>query len=230
VTTVTDLRNVLVTFLEELEDEFDDPHEFEQILNGDRRITRRDIGAEPETWTEDILINPVLNAVGLNKVPGRPTSQRKTPDFKLEEEYGDQTLEVVGENKSLNKIEDAEDELVDDYLSNISFPNDGIATDGLDWVVYRTERGGDFFEHEAVRRHSFRNVLRQLARDESIISQQALSDSEVNIDNELEAFALTFQPEHLVPLLTKTAPRYKSRRNHRHRSSAGHGTQTELFS
>ena len=205
-TTVTDLRNVLVTFFEELKDEFDDPHEIEQILNGDRRITRRDTGAEPETWTEDILINPILNSVGLNKVPGRPTSQRKTPDFKLEEEYGDQTLEVVGENKSLNKIEDAEDELVDDYLSNISFPNDGIATDGLDWVVYRTERGGDFFEHEAVRRHSLRNVLRQLARDESIISQQALSGSEVDIDNELEAFALTFQPEHLVPLLTKTAP------------------------
>ncbi len=206
VTTVADLRGVLANFIEELEDEFDDPHEIERIINGDRNITRRDIGAEPETWTEDILINPVLNAVGLHKAPGRPTSQRKTPDFKLEEDHGDQTLEIVGENKSLNKIEDAEEELVDDYLSNISFPNDGIATDGLDWVVYRTERGGDFFEHEAVRRHSFREVLRQLARDENIISQQALPDTDIDIDNELEAFALTFQPNHLVPLLIKTAP------------------------
>jgi hypothetical protein len=206
VTTVADLRGVLINFLEELDDELDDPHEIERIISGDRTITQRDIGAEPETWTEDILINPVLNAVGLHKSPGRPTSQRKTPDFKLEEEHGDQTLDVVGENKSLNKVGDAEDELVGDYLSNISFPNDGIATDGLDWVVYRTERGGDFFEHEAVRHHSFRDVLRQLARDESIISQQTLSDSKINIDNELETFALTFQPNHLIALLTKTAP------------------------
>jgi hypothetical protein len=189
-----------------LDDEFDDPHNIEQILNGDKQITRRDIGAEPETWTEDILINPVLDAVGLNKAPGRPTSQRKTPDFKLEEEYNDNILEVIGENKSLNKIASAESELVDDYLENISFANDGIATDGLDWVVYRTERGGDFFEHEAVRRHSFRNTLRQMARDQGIISQQSLPDADTDVDSELEAFALTFQPEHLVPLLTKTAP------------------------
>jgi len=205
-TTVDALRSALIDFLDELEKEFDDPHDIEQLLAGDRHITRRDIGAEPETWTEDILINPVLNAVGLHKAPGRPTSQRKTPDFKLEEEYNDQILEIVGENKSLNKVEDAEDELVTDYLSNISFPNDGIATDGLDWVVYRTERGGDFFEHEDVRRHSFRNVLMSLARENRIISQQSVLDTEVDIENELEAFALTFQPNHLVPLLTKTAP------------------------
>ena len=205
-TTVASLRAVLVEFLDELDEEFDNPHDIEAILNGSRGITRRDIGAEPETWTEDILINPVLDAVGLNKAPGRPTSQRKTPDFKLKEDHGGQSLEVVGENKSLNKIEDAETELVDDYLSNISFPNDGIATDGLDWVVYRTERGGDFFEHQDVRRHSFRDALRQLAREEGIISQQAVSEVNTDVDNELEAFALTFQPNHLVPLLTKTAP------------------------
>lgn len=205
-TTVSDLRAVLENFLEELDDEFDDAHEIERILNGDREITRRDIGAEPESWTEDLLINPVIDAVGLNKAPGRPSSQRKIPDFKLEEEYDGQTLEIVGESKSLNKIEDAEKELVDDYLSNISFPNDGIATDGLDWVVYRTERGGDFFEHESIRNHSFRNALRQIARETEIVGQQALPNSDTDVDNELEAFALTFQPEHLVPLLTKTAP------------------------
>ncbi|MGQ3330695.1 Eco57I restriction-modification methylase domain-containing protein [Halorubrum sp. FL23] len=205
-TTVASIKSVLDDFLEELNDEFDDPHDIERILNGDREITQRDIGAEPETWTEDILINPIIDAVGLHKAPGRPTSQRKTPDFKLEEEQDGQSLEVVGENKSLNKIKDAENDLVSDYLSNISFANDGIATDGLDWVVYRTERGGDFFEHEVVRRHSFRDALRQLARDENIITQQGLPDSDTDVESELEAFALTFQPEHLVPLLTKTAP------------------------
>jgi len=213
VTSVETLRTVLTGFLEELDDEFNDPHTIEQILDGDRGITRRDIGAEPETWTEDILINPVLDAVGLHKAPGRPTSQRKTPDFKLEEEQDGQNIDIVGENKSLNKIEDAEDELVNDYLSNISFANDGIATDGLDWVVYRTERGGDFFEHEGVRRHSFRDVLRQLARENGIIGQQALLDTKIDVDSELDAFALTFKPEHLVPLLTKTAPtQFRDRR------------------
>lgn len=205
-TTVSELRAVAKNFIEEINREFDDAHEIERILNGDREITRRDIGAEPEPWTEDLLINPILDAVGLSKAPGRPSSQRKIPDFKLEEEHNGQRLEIIGENKSLNKIEDAEEELVEDYLSNISFPNDGIATDGLDWVVYRTERGGDFFEHESVRSHSFRTVLRQIARDEGIIGQQALPDSDIDVDNELEAFALTFQPDRLVPLLTKTAP------------------------
>ena len=205
-TIVSDLRAILKNFLEELNNEFEDTHEIERILNGSRKITRRDIGAEPESWTEDLLINPILEAVGLHKTPGRPSSQRKIPDFKLEEEYDNQVLEIVGENKSLNKVEEAEEELVEDYLSNISFPNDGIATDGLDWIVYRTERGGDFFEHEAVRKHSFRDVLRQVAREDGIIGQKSLSETEIDVDNELEAFALTFQPDHLVPLLTKTAP------------------------
>lgn len=206
VTVVADLRDTLNEFLTELDEEFDDPHDIERILDGDKEITRRDIGAEPETWTEDLLINPIIDDVGLHRAPGRPTSQRKTPDFKLEEDYDEQTLEVIGENKSLNKIEDAENELVSDYLSNISFANDGIATDGLDWVVYRTERGGDFFEHDVVREYSFRDALRQLARDRGIISQQSLPDTDTDVDNVLEAFTLTFQPEHLVPLLTKTAP------------------------
>jgi len=34
VTTVADLRDVLANFLEELEDEFDDPHEIEQSSTG----------------------------------------------------------------------------------------------------------------------------------------------------------------------------------------------------
>ncbi|KAB1185662.1 hypothetical protein GJR98_14560, partial [Haloferax sp. MBLA0077] len=206
-TTVASLRDVLTDFIEELDNQFEDPHDIEQILKGHRKLTRRDLGAEPESWTEDILIYPVLEAVGLHKTPGRPTSQRKTPDFKLREEFDGGTLEIVGENKPLNNIEQAEFELVDDYLSNISFPNDGIATDGFDWVVYRTEQGGDFFEHSDVRRHSFRRVLWQLARDEGILSrQQSLPGNEVDIEKELESFALTFKPNHLVPLLTKTAP------------------------
>lgn len=201
-----DLRTVLLDFIDELDREFDNPHDIEQILDGNRTITKRDIGAEPETWTEDILINPIINAVGLHKSPGRPSSQRKTPDFELKEEADGNSIEIVGENKSLNKIGEAENELVEDYLSNISFSNEGIATDGLEWAVYRMERGGDFYEGDKVRRHSFNDVLRQLARENGVISQQALPDMEVDVDKQLESFALTFMPEHLVPLLTKTAP------------------------
>lgn len=205
-TTIKTLRSILTNFLNELNTELDDAHTVEEVLNGSRSITSKDVGAKPESWTEDLLINPIIDAVGLNKRPGRPTSQRKTPDFKLNESVNNNNIEIIGENKPINRIEDAESDLVSDYISKISFANNGIATDGFNWVVYRTERGGDFIEYEDIRRYSFRDVLRELAQKSGIIGQQQLTDTDVDIQKELDKFALIFQPEHIVPLLTKTAP------------------------
>lgn len=201
-----DIEEVLVGFLRELDSELNDTHALERVLNGDRGLTERDLGSEPETWTEDALIYPLIEAVGLNKTPGRPTSQRKTPDFKIAHDWNGDTVEIIGENKSLNKISQAESELVDDYLSRKSFPDYGIATDGLEWSIFRSERGGDFYEYNTVRQVNLRDVLRELAREEGIISQQALPESEVDVQSEIERFELTFLPKHLIPLLTRRAP------------------------
>lgn len=201
-----EIEDVLVTFLNELDSELDDSHALEQLLDGGRGLTERDLGSEPEAWTEDVLIYPLIDAVGLSKTPGRPTSQRKTPDFKLAQEWDGDTIEIIGENKSPNKISQAEQELVDEYISRKSFPDYGIATDGLDWIVYRSERGGDFYEYDPVREVSLRAALREIARREGIISQQPLPENEIDLQAELEQFALTFLPKHLIPLLTRQAP------------------------
>lgn len=195
------VRDALKEFLTEFNRAVDgDLQKIERVLNGSDTLTTSDLGSTPESWTEDALITPLLQAVGLNKVPGRPSSQRETPDFRLNEEFG----EIVGENKSPNNIETAEKELVEEYISKKSWSDYGIATDGFEWVVYRAERGGDFIEYTEVRRVDLRNTLQELARENGIIGQQAVTDTD--LEDGLTDFVEVFTPAKLGPILTKEAP------------------------
>jgi hypothetical protein len=198
-----DIRSTLEDFLDEFSRAVDgDTQTMERVLNGDATLTTSDLGSTPESWTEDALITPLLDAAGLNKVPGRPSSQRETPDFRLEQEGAG---EIVGENKASNRIEVAEEELVGDYISKKSWSDYGIATDGFQWVVYRAERGGDFTEYNEVRHVDLRPALRNIARQRGYIGQQPITDTDA--DSALQAFADTFTPDKLVPILTEEAPR-----------------------
>lgn len=202
-TTPDDIKSILESFVDEFNRAIgSDARMMERILIGGESPSTSDLsGTTPESWTEEALINPLLDEVGLNKVPGRPSSQRETPDFRLEEECG----EIVGENKALNGIELAESELVEDYISKKSWSDYGIATDGLQWVLYRAERGGDFTNYDDVRRVDLRPVLRDLARRRGYIGQQPASDSET--DAALQEFVDVFAPSNLVSILTEEAPR-----------------------
>lgn len=198
-----DVESTLRNFISEFNRAADgDIQKIERVLSGDKTLTINELGSTPESWTEDALIDPLLRTAGLNKTPGRPSSQRATPDFHLEQGAAG---EIIGESKSLNKIDVAEQELVEDYMSKKSWPDYGIATDGIEWVLYRAERGGDFTEYNEVRRINLRPAIQELARELGYIAQQEAV--EVDIDSSLEEFLAVFHPDNLIPLLTEEAPR-----------------------
>jgi len=205
------LREVLENFVDRLGTTVSDAHLVERVLAGEETLTIDALSNQPEEWTEGNLIWPLLEAVGLNREPGRPasqrsaagTTQREAPDFRLVERGGE--FVVIGENKSPNKIDRAEQELVGDYLSNKAWPDYGIATDGFEWVVYRAEHGGDFLEFSEVERVNLRPVINAVARDLGYLGSGSVGD--VDIEETLETFASVFNPEDLHTLLTQTAPK-----------------------
>jgi len=212
------LRGAIEEFLDTLASTLSDAHEMERVLAGDETLTIRDLGNQPEEWTEGNLIWPLIEAVDLNREPGRPasqrtaagTTQREAPDFRLVEDDGE--FVVIGENKSPNNIGDAERELVDDYLSNKAWPDYGIATDGFEWVVYRAEHGGDFLEFNEVERVDLRPVINGIARELGHVGTGSIG--EVDIEGALERFVSVFEPDALHTLLTQTAPKeFRDTRN-----------------
>lgn len=212
------LRSIIENFLDELATTVSDARKIERVLAGDDTLTIADLNNQPEEWTEENLIWPLIRTVGLNREAGRPasqrsvagTTQREAPDFRLVERDGE--FVVIGENKSPNKIDLAEEELVGDYLSNKAWPDYGIATDGFEWVVYRAEHGGDFLEFNEVERVNLRPVLNTVARELGHLGSGSLGD--VAVEDTLEAFISTFAPENLHTLLTQKAPKeFRETRN-----------------
>lgn len=211
-------HSIIENFLDELATTVSDARKIERVLAGDDTLTIADLNNQPEEWTEENLIWPLIRAVGLNREAGRPasqrsvagTTQREAPDFRLVERDGE--FVVIGENKSPNKIDLAEEELVGDYLSNKAWPDYGIATDGIEWVVYRAEHGGDFLEFNEVERVNLRPVLNAVARDLGHLGSGSLGD--VAVEDTLGAFISTFAPENLHTLLTQKAPKeFRETRN-----------------
>jgi len=116
------VEDVLRSFSRSLSAALDDPHKFERVLKGKDEITSADVGQRPETFTENNLIFPLLDACGqnYNEQPyGEKGSQVVWPDFEL---LLDEP-KVIGENKSLNKFSDGVSE-VRDYLDRKSIGAD----------------------------------------------------------------------------------------------------------
>jgi len=205
---VTEIRHVLSNFVDDLGERFD-PHELEDLLSGDREITSRDLGLDdsefagyaPERWVENHLIDDILDAFGFNWEPQPYGRDDDRPDFEV------RGLEVsmMGENKSLNKIKKAEEDM-EAYLRNKAIgPDHGIATDGFEWTVMKIELGGDFAEYPRIKdRLSLRKIIHQIASDKGYISSEP---DDVEIDEEITEFVNIFEIEAFNNLLTKTAPK-----------------------
>lgn len=196
----------------------------ERVLRADEGLSRSDLQAEPEEWTEDVLIDELIRAVGLNIQPGRPNPRYETPewvsveipDFQLEERNKDgnnRDLWIIGENKSVNKFEDAQSDM-QEYLGKMWWPDYGIATDGIIWVTYRIETSssgdsgnGDVAEYyrsfsEVV---DLRSAIRTIVEEEGVVAQRQLNGADV--DEELQKFVDIFSPTALVELLLRKAPK-----------------------
>jgi hypothetical protein len=140
------VRTTLTAFVDELYDSLDyDGQHLESVLRGDDALRREDLDSEPEEWTEDSLIYPLISAVGLHKQPGRPNPRFETPDWVTTEipdleliEENDTEVRVIGENKSVNDVDEATED-IQSYISKRWWPRYGVATDGIEWVVQRVE-------------------------------------------------------------------------------------------
>jgi hypothetical protein len=217
------VRDTLVDFVDLLYDALDqNSRHVEGVLVGEETIVRTDINSEPEEWTEDGLIVPLLDTVGLHKQPGRPNPRFPTPswvtveipDFELVER-NDGEVRVIGESKSPNKIDEAEGD-IQEYISKRWWPHYGIATDGIEWAVKRVEKsgvegnGGNGDEStESYRSFSesvdLRPALHAIAVNRGYIGGS--STVEGDADAAIEAFVNLFTPDALVRLLEQTAPK-----------------------
>jgi len=190
------VKSVLQDYVDALHSNLD-AHELEQVFNGDKVLTSIDLGNQPEPWTEDNLIWPLLDAVGLTKDP-QPYGGGDRPDFELL----NVDVDVLGENKSPNKIDDAEEDLKS-YLRDKALGADhGIATDGFEWVVYKIELGGDFVQFPEIARVSLRQAIAQIAADRGYVSGLRTID----VDEEIESFTDVFERDEFNTLLTEKAP------------------------
>lgn len=180
-----------------------DAHRLEALLRGHDTTTEAELGSKPEPWTRTHLVRPLLDAVGLDWEPEIHGKGEGYPDF------GITNLDVpaIGEDKSINKVSEASED-VQDYLNNRAASRGaeyGIATDGIEWFVYRIELGGDYLDYSNVARVDFRDALLQIAREENHVSQ---SDEEaVDVEAVVTEFVETFRRDDFDRLLTREAPK-----------------------
>jgi hypothetical protein len=194
------------------------------VLGGDEEVKRTDLNSEPEEWTEDSLIYPLLDAVGLHKQPGRPNPRFETPDWVTTEipdfeliEEDDTEIQIIGENKSVNKITEAEAD-IQEYISKLWWPHYGIATDGIEWAVHRVEESGtgnDDDEATATKRYrsfskhvDLRPALQAVAAEQGYIGGSSTeSERESEVEEAIQEFVDVFAPDALIQLLEQTAPK-----------------------
>lgn len=197
-----EVRSILESFLDDLNDKVD-AHRLEELLKGEDTLVGPDVGSKPESWTRKHLIRPLLDASDLEWEPEIHGGGEGYPDFGI----NNLDLLVIGEDKSINKIDEAEEE-VKEYLNNRAASRGaeyGIATDGVQWNVYRIELGGDYLNYADVAEINFRDVLFQIARNKNYISQSSVVEADV--DERVEEFLDIFSRDDFNTLLTKEAPR-----------------------
>lgn len=199
-----DVEDVLRSFVRSLSSALDDSHKLERVLSEDEGVTSSDVGQRPETFTENNLIFPLLEACGLshNEQPyGEKGSQVVWPDFEL---LLDEP-KVIGENKSLNSVDKGLSELRD-YLDRKSIGAEyGILTDGFDWTLIKIELGGDVTEYPEISSIDLRPAIVEVAREEGVMGSAGIEDTDIN--EITEEFANTYEREHFIELVTETAPR-----------------------
>lgn len=198
-----DIRSILEGFVDDLYAKVD-AHRLEDLLQGEEVMTGGDVGSKPESWTRKHLIRPLLDECDLEWEPEIHGKGEGYPDFGIT----NLDILVIGEDKPINNFEQAAEE-VQDYLNNRAASQGaeyGIATDGITWTIYRIELGGDYLNYADVATIDFREELLELARNKNYISQSGVVD--VDIDEQCEDFADTFEHDELNHLLTKEAPQY----------------------
>lgn len=171
------IRDALKEFVTELRNRID-PQAFEAVLTGKQPLSDFDVGYKPETFTEENLIHPMLDAADLrfNSQPKDQTGDVvKYPDFRVT----NLRTPVVGEAKSIGKITEASEDL-EEYIGAFRAENYGIATDGVVWRLYRAEAQGDSTRYPVISAIDIRQALLATAVDLGYLDGAVL-DSKVDV-------------------------------------------------
>lgn len=201
------IRDVLENFLEEMSESSRlSPQELERVLAGEKDdLQSSDLGQKPETFTENKLIFPLLDAVNLKyeqQPHGQSGARSRWPDFGITNlnEY------VVGESKPLNNVDEAEDQVAE-YLDSISIGADyGIATDGIQWFVYTVERSGDVTEFPRVKSINLQQLLFKIARENKFVNSGSLTGTDTDSTEIIQEFIEIFEQEHFNSIISVEAP------------------------
>ena len=150
------VREVFEAFVTELRTEVE-PQAFEAVLTGKRSLGEVDVEYKPETFTEEKLVRPLLDAAGL-RFSGQPKDRTGDvvtyPDFRVT----NLGTPVVGETKPIGRIAEASED-VTEYIGAFRDENYGIATDGVVWRFHRAEARGDSTRYPVISAIDVRGAL-----------------------------------------------------------------------
>lgn len=198
------LRDVLEEFVDKLDSvERLNSREIEKILKGEKSdLAGKDLASAPEAFTEDNLIWPVMETLGWER-DSRYWGKGDWPDFKVL----NFDTKVIGENKPLNNIEEAIENLKGNngYLNKKTVGADyGIATDGFTWKIIKIEIGGDFLEFKTVGEFDLRPIIAEIAREKDYIVFKDLKN--IDIEEDLAEIESEFSSDSLNRTLTVDFP------------------------
>lgn len=168
-TSITDhsgLAEQLLRVYENFADEFsrrDVPVHLTNITREGKYLKGKKLGQHPERFVEQYLIWPTLELLDYEfwaQPYGYPKWDKKRPDFAIKNFDCSVECAVIGEVKTPNKFEYAEEQIEDYLKSDLEEATVGIATDGIRWKIEaRPEKSAELTEVVDV---DFRDVVRKL--------------------------------------------------------------------
>lgn len=147
---------------------------FADVLENEGHLEGVDLTQEPERFTEDHLIFPVLRSLGHDYRP-RPTryaprwpDNRGTPDFALEtlpvEVSKRNDIRLFGEAKAPNQLGDAHNDVREYLAADLDYHAVVLLTDGIEWELWTRPRGADSGYHTPVAKASLSSALETVLR------------------------------------------------------------------
>jgi len=166
------LRN-LENFVDEVGNRSCTTH-FESVLENEGRLEGVELTQEPERFTEDHLIFPVLKSLG-HDYRARPTryaprwpEKRGTPDFALETMPIDvakrNDIRLFGEVKAPNGLDEARSDVRKYLAADLDYHAVVLLTDGIEWELWIRPRGTDGGRQGRVVTASLADALETLLR------------------------------------------------------------------
>lgn len=156
----------LLHIYENFADEFshrDVPVHLSNIAREGKYLKGKKLGQHPERFVEQYLIWPTLELLDYEfwaQPYGYPKWDKKRPDFAIKNFDCGSECAVIGEVKTPNKFEYAEEQIEDYLKSDLEEATVGIATDGVRWKIEaRPEKSAELSEIVDV---NFRDVVRKL--------------------------------------------------------------------